>query len=261
MQSSWLVLAYSFGWLSPAPDCAIFADTKGEPAKVYDWLAWLAWLRTQASFPIHEVTRGDLWKSATRVRTTRDGERSYIETAIPVFTVDGLHKGKGQRHCTRDFKIKVVQNKVRELLGLKRISKTSGVLCEMIIGISTDEAHRMKHSREHWIVNKYPLIDELNFSRQDCIDTTKLFFGVEPPRSACTYCPFRSDEQWLALTKVEFADAVVKEKQLQAAYARASEITSVPYFHSSRVPLDQVQFKTGNGRNHIGNECEGFCGV
>jgi hypothetical protein len=259
VQSSTLALMYSLGYLKPMPDAGIFADTKGEPKAVYDWLKFL---QSTVRFPIHIVSKGNLWQSATNVRTTRDGERTYIETAIPVFTVDGLKKGKGNRHCTRDFKIKAVQKKVRELINLKRVNKRTPVLVEMAIGISTDEAHRMKSSRETWIKNTYPLIDA-SYSRQDCIDWMRFYYS-EPPRSACTYCPFRSDEQWMALTKEEFDDAVQKEKQLQNAYSRASELDSVPFLHSSRVPLNEVKFKIGHGieeLNKFGNECEGMCGV
>src|SRR5262249_33885135 len=102
VQSTTLALMAAHREIGPMPDCALFADTEGEPQAVYRHLDWL---ERQLPFPVHRVSRGDLWRSATRVRRTRDGERTYIETAIPVYTVNGLEKGIGQRHCTRDFKI------------------------------------------------------------------------------------------------------------------------------------------------------------
>ena len=54
------------------------------------------------------------------------------------------------------------------------------------------------------------------------------------------------------------------ERELQRAYARTTELESTPYFHSSRVPLDQVKFTTGHGKaelNKFANDCEGMCGV
>lgn len=259
VQSSTMALMYKHGLLSPMPDAAIFADTQDEPEAVYQWLDWL---EAQLPYPVHRVTRGNLMKSATRVKVTRDGARSYIETAIPVFTVEGLRKGKGQRHCTRDFKIKAIQRKARQLLGLQQVRSTVP-LVEMAIGISTDEFDRMKASREPWIVNRHPLIDDVNMSRQDCIDWMQSMGYPEPPRSACKKCPFRSDEQWLSLTPEEFAEAVQFEKDLQHAYRLASQIRSVPYLHSSRVPLDQVKFDMQHriDLNKFRNECEGMCGV
>ena len=40
---------------------------------------------------------------------------------------------------------------------------------ELWLGISTDEAIRMKPSRDRWIQNRYPLI-EAGMSRRDCMD-------------------------------------------------------------------------------------------
>lgn len=264
VQSSTMALMYMQHELKPMPDCAIFADTGHEPAAVYDWLRWL---EQRLPFPLYQVSKGDLWASATRVRRTRDGERTYIVTAIPAFTQDGISQGKGQRHCTRDFKIKPINAKVRQLLGRKRVTKRHGVLAEMLIGISTDEHLRMKPNHNAWIESKWPLI-EAGMSRADCLAWMARNEYPMPPRSACTFCPYRSDEQWLALTPAEFDDACTKETELQAAYRLATELDSVPYLHSSRQPLRSVKLDPMTRRsmaadqmNLFNNECEGMCGV
>lgn len=250
--------------LVPMVDCAIFADTKHESAATY---AYLDWIESQVPFPIHRVSKGDLWKAATRVRRTRDGERTYIETAIPAFLVNGESLGKGQRHCTVDFKIDPINAKVRQLLGRKRVGKNSGVLAQMLIGISTDEYIRMKPNRLHWIESQFPLM-EAGMSRADCLHWMEQNGYPLPPRSACTFCPHRSDEAWLDLTKVEFADAAKKEKQLQVAYASTTEIESVPYLHESRKLLTAVKLDprkrrkmAAEQRNMFINDCSGMCGV
>lgn len=264
VQSSTMALMYMQHELKPMPDCAIFADTQQEPAAVYDWLRWL---EQRLPFPIHQVTKGDLWASATRVRRTKDGLRTYVKTGIPAFTLEGLDRGIGKRQCTRDFKIDPINAKVRELLGRKKIYKRDGVLAHMLIGISTDEALRMKPSRNPWVESKWPLIDA-GMSRADCLAWMERNVYPIPPRSACTFCPYHSDDQWLALTPAEFDDACLKEIDLQAAYRAASAIRSVPYFHESRVPLRQVKFDpmrrrkmAAEQRNLFNNECEGMCGV
>lgn len=264
VQSSTMALLYEHRELIPMPDCAIFADTQGEPTAVYDWLLWL---QQHLSFPIHRVSKGDLWTSAIQVRRTKDGQRTYIKTPLPVFTLEGITKGMGSRSCTRDFKIDPINAKVKELLGRKRIYQRDGVLAHMLIGISTDEAMRMKPSRLSWIEAQWPLIDA-GMSRADCLAWMEKNGYPKPPRSACTFCPYRSDEQWLALTPAEFEDASVKEWELQAAYRVASAIRSVPFLHESRVPLSQVKFDPLRRRkmaadqcNLFNNECEGMCGV
>jgi hypothetical protein len=266
VQSSTMALMAAHGQIAPMPQCAIFADTQGEPRAVYDWLGWL---EKQLPFPVHRVSRGSLWEKASTPRMTRDGERSYhIPIGIPVYTVEGLTKGIGKRQCTRTFKVDVINAKVRELLGLRRVTKKHGVLADMWIGISADEADRMKPSQKPWIRARWPLL-ELGMTRADCFAWMTEHGYAEPPRSACTFCPFRDDDSWLALTPEEFADAVEKEKQLQAAYADASAMRSVPYFHDSRVPLSEVKLVAGRPdpkRDQLTlfkfrNECEGMCGV
>lgn len=236
VQSSTLALMSARGEL-PVLSAAIFADTQGEPQAVYDYLDWL---ESVLPFPVYRVTHGNLWRSASTARRTRDGQRTYLPTSIPVYTTDGLTRGMGRRQCTRTFKVEPVTRKCRELLGLRRITKKQGQLVEMWIGISTDEADRMKPAAAQWIRAAWPLID-LGMTRADCLAWMAEHGYPEPPRSACTFCPFRDDDSWLALTPAEFSDAIEKEQRLQRAYQETTELKSVPFFHDSRVPLGAVK--------------------
>jgi len=263
VQSTTLALMAEHGEVGPKPDCAIFSDTEGEPEKVYRHLDWL---ESVLSFPVYRVSRGNLWQSATRVRRTRDGQRTYVQTAIPVYTLDGLAKGLGKRQCTQDFKIDPVTRKCRELLGMKRVTKRHGALVEMWIGISTDEASRMAPSRKDWIETRWPLIEQ-DMTRADCFAWMQKRGYPEPPRSACTFCPFKDDDAWLELTPAERADAAAKELELQAAYAQSTEFRAVPYLHESRKPLSEVKFVPKpphlkrDQLSMFNNACGGFCGV
>lgn len=262
VQSSTLALMADTGALGEKPEAAIFADTQGEPKAVYEWLDWL---ERQLSFPVYRATRGSLWEAATTVKTTRDGQRSYVPIGIPVFTIDGLNKkGMGKRQCTRTYKIEVIQREAKRLLGKKRIRASDGVLVEMWIGISTDEAQRAKPNAAPWVQARWPLLEK-GISRADCLRWMAEKGYPTPPRSACTYCPYHDDAAWLALTPLEFQDAIIKERQLQDAYAKATAIKSKPFFHSSRVPLNQVEFSPRahdpNDENTEAVECEGMCGL
>lgn len=260
VQSSTLALMYENKHLTPKPDCAIFADTKREPREVYDWLLWL---ERHLSFPLYIVSRGDLREAALNVRRTRDGLRTYIQTAIPVhMTEDGVRTGMGMRACTRDFKIAMINRKVRQLLG-GGAQRGGEVRATMAIGISTDEYQRMKPNPKRWIRSHWPLIDA-GMSRGDCHAWMKRAGYPDPPRSACIWCPYRDDNNWLALSVSEFQEAVVFEKDLQTAYGSTTAIRGVPYLHASRVPLDQVKFKPGiksEQLNMFTNDCVGMCGV
>lgn len=261
VQSSTLALMYENKHLTPKPDCAIFADTQREPREVYDWLLWL---ERHLSFPLYVVSRGDLREAALNVRRTRDGLRSYIQTAIPVHMTneDGSRAGLGMRACTRDFKIAVINAKVRLLLG-GGAQRGAEIRATMAIGISTDEYQRMKPNPRRWVHSHWPLIDA-GMSRADCQAWMEKAGYPQPPRSACKWCPYRSDDNWLALPAFEFQEAVEFERDLQKAYASTTAIRGVPYLHASRVPLDQVTFRPGIKSEQLSmftNDCVGMCGV
>ena len=58
-------------------------------------------------------------------------------------------------------------------------------------------------------------------------------------------------------------DKIYRELKIQTGVG-ATKQRGVPFLHSSRVPLDEVDFSTAedNGQQVMfGNECEGLCGV
>jgi hypothetical protein len=291
VQSSTVALMASRGLFVELPQRAIFADTQAEPGLVYDWLWWLA---NNLPFPVDVITAGSLEEDTLRLRTTRDGLRKYWKSYIPSFTFHP-EKGKGmsRRKCTADYKIRplikaqrsLIDPKVlrewykefrrvqgpppagltkKELRHWKCYHRPEGIptpLVETWIGISTDEAHRMKTSSEPWSVNRYPLI-EAGMSRTDCLRWMADNGYPQPPRSACTFCPYHSDAEWLRLKRespAEFQNAVIFEKRAQELAAQCKGTWGVPFLHASRQPLDQVVFKEGDDKDGFGNECEGGC--
>lgn len=246
VQSSTMALMAAAGEITPMPDCAIFADTGDEPESVYEWLRWL---EKQLPFPVVKVSIGTLSLAAMSPRPSENG--GYLRPALPVYFKDA---GVGQRHCTMDFKITPVQRYANML--------RRGGMVSMWLGISTDEAHRMKPSRLDWAVNRYPLIENRQ-TRLHCIEWMAKHKFPKPPRSACRYCPYHSDDEWIRLKTEEpkeFWRAVQFEKDYQRAAAETA-LKHVPYFHSDCKPLDEVEFITGRQPDLFGNECEGMCGV
>lgn len=237
------------------PEAAIFADTGDEPLKVYQWLDWLEGM---LPYPVYRVSMGPkLSEMATDVRLSAKSGNTYVKIGIPCYTSgDDGKKGIGMRQCTRTAKIEPIGRKVRELAG--------GEDCVQWIGISTDEAHRMKPSRDTWCANIWPLI-EMGMSRKDCLTWMREAGYPLPPRSACVYCPYHSDKEWLRLKTeepAEFDKAVAFEKELQSSYARATALHSTPWLHASRQPLENIDFTPDNSQPDLfGNECEGMCGV
>lgn len=263
VQSSTLALMAACGEITPMPAAAIFADTQAEPKSVYDWLNWL---ESRLPFPIYRVSRGSLTAESLRIRQrVKTAGKPWAKSLIPahVMQPDGT-KGIMGRSCTADYKVAAIRKKQRELAGIKPREKSVRVITW--IGISLDEAHRMKPSRDAWCENRWPLI-EANMSRHDCLRWMESHGYPKPPRSACIYCPFHSDNEWRRLRSdepAEFAAAVKFERDLQAVKRVADNMTGIPFLHGSCVPLDQVDLTTDTERGQgelFGNECEGMCGV
>lgn len=262
VQSSTLALMAAAGEIGPMPDAAVFADTMAEPASVYTWLDWI---ETQLPFPVFRVSAGDLAADTLLMRTTADG-RKYSRTNIPFFVKNSKGKlGKIKfRSCTRDFKIRPIMKFQRRFANIKRGQKAVGVVSW--IGISTDEASRMKDSREPWVLNRYPLI-EIGMSRNDCLQWFRDKSFPQPPRSACVFCPYHNNDEWRRLRDTEpaeFAKAIEFEKQLQKNKETTSNFASTPFLHRDLVTIDKVDLATPAERgqpNLFQNECEGICGV
>lgn len=257
VQSSTLALMLDDGELGPKyprPAFAVFADTQREPRAVYHWLEWLG---SQLSYPIYTVTKGDL--GAAVLRRSRRSGNIYLNMKIPMFTVNRATGQKGMliRTCTRDYKIHMVHREIIHRLSIPRGSKN--VRVHQYMGISVDEAHRMKPSIKPCIKNVYPLV-ELSISRQQCIDWMEKHYKRTPPRSACTFCPFHNDEEWAALTPKEFKEACELEDKLRRMASKTTAMNSDVFLHASRIPLRDVVLEP-NKKDHWGNECEGGCGV
>lgn len=256
VQSSTMALMAACGEITPMPDCAIFADTGAEPAGVYKWLDWL---ETQLPFPVYRIMH-------------KDGLRENIIQSIagarfagaPFFTEsDGSTGGMLRRQCTREFKVEPIKQKVRQLLGLAKGERAGKeVLCLQWIGISTDEAQRMKPSQDVWLKNVWPLIDK-DMSRTDCLDWMKSHGYPMPVKSACTFCPYHDDALWREMKNsdpVSFADAVEIDTMIRGGVRGT---TQKLYLHRSLKPLADVDFRTAEdaGQSMFNNECEGMCGV
>lgn len=259
VQSTTLALLAARGEIGPMPHCAIFADTGWEPAGVYRHLDWL---ETQLPFPVFRVSAGNLRDRIGAERLTG----KFLAVDIPAFvrSEDGKAGGQINRSCTRDYKIRPIVKKVRELVGLTgRPGPRDRVLVEQWIGISTDEAIRMKPSPLDWIQHRWPLI-ETGMSRRDCLAWMERSGYPRPGKSSCVGCPFHGDDEWKALTPDEFEDACRVDDRLRSLPPEQFRLKGVLYLHRSCKPLREVDFsKPGDGRqgDMFGQECEGMCGV
>ena len=175
VQSSVMALMAGEGAFDRVPDCAIFADTHWEPPSVYNHIEWL---KNQLRFPVYVVDNslprarhgGRSLREDVKALTNHSGSNNYVDIPVYLKGRDGESDVIGRRQCTTNYKVRPIRRMIRELLGLGKGQRVpSGTTVEVWLGISTDEAIRMKDSRDRWMTNRYPLI-EAAMSRRDCID-------------------------------------------------------------------------------------------
>tara|TARA_Y100000593_G_scaffold83350_1_gene156984 strand:+ start:1058 stop:1786 length:729 start_codon:yes stop_codon:yes gene_type:complete len=233
-------------------DFAVFADTQDEPAPVYENMWHLACL---GGPPIVVGSRGSL---SAHCLDGASGNLTSVKNP-PLFTpsTDRSH-GMLRRKCTEDFKIAVIRSTVRRWLGIAPRGAAPKVV--MLLGITTDEAQRMKPSRVKWIEHSYPLID-LGMSRSDCHAWFRDRNLASPPKSSCWHCPYRSDAEWKRLkmsSPNDFQRAVDFDRSIRQGFKGMS--APAAFVHSSLTPLDEVDFSDSQFEL-FGDECAGVCGV
>lgn len=258
VQSTTMALMAALGEIGPMPDCAIFADTGAEPLAVYRHLDWLEGV---LPFPVHRVSAGNLRDEIVGAMSGSN----RINARPPFFTASG---GMLHRQCTQDYKILPITKKVRELVGLKKGQRAPKVpIVEQWIGISMDEAIRMKPSRLPFIRHRWPLIEK-EMHRRHCLVWCEERQYPKPAKSACTFCPYTDNARWRdmkANDPASFAEAVAIDKAIRPGMPGPRRPRNEAWFvHRDRVPLDEVDLSTPEDHgqlNMFNNECEGMCGV
>ena len=230
----------------PPLDHVIFADTGWEPPATYRHLDWLASIFSANDIPFHIVRKGNI-----RDDIVRDGPtRRWI--APPVFSHRNGKTGPLRRQCTQHYKIEPIEQKVRNILGLrKRKHWPKSHVVDQWIGFSADEIVRMKRSMRPAVRNVFPLVD-LGMTRGDCIEWLKRHDYLVPPKSSCIGCPYHSDAFWREMkqnTPLDFADACAVDDRLRLTKKRGVDGTL--YLHRSAQPLRDVDLRNAEDRGQL----------
>ena len=265
----YLLAATGNKYLGEAPDLAIFADTGWEPRHVYRTIEILR-ERFGDILPIEVVKQSDY---SNLYLDTLYGRQPYPDgkacLKIPVWLSGEGREGQWGRNCTGDYKIAPILKRLRVEIGMPPKTKVpNGTRAEMWLGISTDEVSRIRPNREWWITNRYPLISEMKWSRDDCAAYLSAHHPDIPVgRSACIGCPYHGDSEWAHLLKSD-PEEVEKAVALDEKLRRKEEpghqlVEAVPYLHRSRRPLREAlaALNVESGIDGMGENCEGYCGV
>ena len=84
----------------------------------------------------------------------------------------------------------------------------------------------------------------------------------KPPRSACTFCPYHSNEEWRFVkeNKKEWDEAVALDKKIRNGFVGVKDEL---FLHKSGVPLDEADLDPNKDQQDLFNDiCDSaVCGV
>ena len=173
-------------------------------------------------------------------------------------------EGMAGRQCSRNYKIRPFRRAAREFIGLGPRSHAKPGLIRQWVGISIDEASRMKPQDVAYIENYWPLIDA-RLSVRDCEAWLREHGYPIPWSSACTYCPLVNDKFRRRVWEFD-PDGWKRACEVDAGLRTPENVARFRgelYAHPSRKPLSEIDFEAPGSvqYNLFDNECEGICGV
>lgn len=242
---SWTLAAMAaLGDVEPV-DYVVHADTTHEASWTYAFAAsWTPWLEQHG---VRVVTV----KSKEKLLQPLDSGKFVVD--IPAFTFGENTNGQIKRQCTSDWKIA----NIRRWLQANR----NGERVEQWIGISLDEALRMKPSDVKYITHRWPLIEK-RMTRNDCVNWLERHGLEVPQKSSCYFCPFHSTAEWRRIKddgNGDWQKALEADEQIRKARPPYDL-----YLHPSRKPLGEVDLRNAEERGQMSlwdEECTGVCGI
>ena len=222
----------------PRPDLIVIANTSREVSSTWEYMNEIVQpalknIGMDVAVACHDLATVDLYASNGDI-------------LIPAFTNGG--KGKLPTHCSNEWKQRVIKR------WLKRIGIEE---TDVWLGISLDEAERMKPSGANWYRHVYPLIEIAPTSRSGCIERIKAFGWPEPNKSRCWMCPNQSPWEWRNMKRElprDFAKAVELEERMRQS-------DSDLYLHKLGIPLPDAISKSEEQTDMFDGCDSGYCFV
>lgn len=181
----------------PKPDIAVIVDTEREKSSTWDYYYnTLKPAMSEIGVDLKRIYKSDF--------ATVDLYRND-DLLIPAFTTQSGKVSKLPTYCSNEWKQRVVRRYLRSV-GVKS--------CDLYLGISTNEADRMKDSGLKWLRHVYPLID-LGLTVDDCVKIVRQAGWPPASLSACWMCPNQNKSEWLAMSEDDFQKAQHFEREAQ----------------------------------------------
>lgn len=266
-------------------DAAIFADTQDEPGaeerrlglpdppeSVYAHLDWMIGLNGP---PILVASSGRLSDDLMAHRNINGADYG---ASIPAYVGGDGERGMMKRQCTKDYKIRVIEQCIRRrVIGLRpRQPLPKGVVVHQYIGISWDERSRAfdvsrrflhddRSEKPNWKAH-FPLLTlngemKPGWTRDDCEEYLRASVPHKVYGSSCIFCPFKDDPTWaLSMQPGPTRDRLIAIDSALRVPGSGSGLAHKLYLHRACRPIDQIDF-TNERQLSFAMECEGGCGL
>lgn len=132
---------------------------------------------------------------------------------------------------------------------ISRVGQPSkGQFVEQWIGFSTDEFDRASDIKNvHYSQARYPLL-ELGMSRTQCRAFLKSRGFEKTPKSACYFCPYRSNASWRRMRQ-QHPNEWRRVTEFDGLYRVGLGMRDERFLHLSAVPLDQAPIERSQRRD------------
>ena len=220
-QSGAMATLISLGKL-PRPDFAFMTDTGRERSSTWPFVD---------GFIRPALAKVDLELTVIQASEFARLDIYWNDTVLlPGYTNISGDVGKLSPFCSGKWKRDVAERWMRSV-GIQTARNW--------LGISRDEARRIRAQHRPWLALWYPLIFEVPMRREECVQLIRdQGWTGHIPHSACFMCPNLSDAEWIDMKmnwSVDFAAACELE-----AETRLKD----PHFflHPACIPLADVDF-------------------
>jgi len=185
-------------------DATVFADTGGELPHTYRHIEEMSEWCVRHGYP--------------PIITVRNSGETLEQNCLRRKALPAI--AYGYRTCSQRWKLDPFEKWANNNPQI-RAEWLAGRRVEKLIGYDADEPHRVKdYNDDRWVVS-YPLI-EWDMGRDECVDLIRSV-GLEPPgKSACFFCPNRSDSEFR-----QMREAYPEYLDLAIAMEENAELTSI----------------------------------
>lgn len=200
----------------PKPDYAFMTDTERERSSTWPFVdGFIRPALESVGLKLQVIKAVDYGASLDVVYISEKGEQTPL---LPMYTTLA-GSGKLSPFCSGKWKRDVGERWMRSI-GIETARNW--------IGISRDEARRIRAQHRNWLELWYPLIFEVPMTRDMCVSLIReQGWTGQIPHSACYMCPNHSDAEWIDM-KLHWSADFQEDPHL--------------YLHPSCVPLAEVDF-------------------